>query len=276
MNDVSTSQIPNKIAIEPVRGQWFLSGQIDEQQPNRQFQIHTLPFSIGRRADSGLCLPVGCISKNHAEIVAGENGTLILRELGSTNGTYVNGVALEGETVIHENDLIHFAALVFRVGREQRTDTVTNNTIQEDVCDQALALIQFERLISDGGLYPHFQPLVKLDDQSRIGYEVLGRSRLFGLQSPYEMFHAASQLNLEAQLSEAFRLSGIEIGTALGSDANLFVNTHPKELDRPEFYESLRKLREVAPEQAITLEIHEGDFNQHDHDAGIVCRPQRS
>ena len=119
-------------------------------------------------------------------------------------------------------------------------------------------MIQFERLISDGGLYPHFQPLVRLDDQSRIGYEVLGRSRLFGLQSPQEMFHAASQLNLEAQLSEAFRLRGVEIGTAFGNDTNLFVNTHPSELDRPEFYDSLKELRKVAPEQTITLEIHEG------------------
>lgn len=237
-------------------GQWFLSGQVDESEPTRQFPIHTLPFSIGRRSDSNLCLPVACVSKNHAEIVLGDDDKMILRELGSTNGTFINGEQVRGEIELKENDLIHFASLVFRVGSDGRTDTV-NNTIQEDVCDSALALIQFERLISDGGLYPHFQPLVKLADQSRIGYEVLGRSRLFGLQSPYEMFAAASQLNLEAQLSEAFRLSGIEIGTALGSDANLFVNTHPKELDRPEFYDSLKKLREVAPEQKITLEIHE-------------------
>lgn len=118
-------------------------------------------------------------------------------------------------------------------------------------------MIQFERLISDGALYPHFQPIVKLSDQSRIGYEVLGRSRLFGLQSPHEMFAAASQLNMEAQLSEAFRLRGVEIGTAFGHDTNLFVNTHPRELDRPELYDSLKELREAAPEQMITLEIHE-------------------
>ncbi|MEL7497849.1 MAG: EAL domain-containing protein [Planctomycetota bacterium] len=239
-------------------GQWFLSGQIDESQPNRQYPVNKFPFTIGRSSESSLHLPVGCISKNHAEIHEGENGTLILRELGSTNGTFVNGKQVCGEIELCENDLIHFAAIVFRVVLNQAHDSLHNNTIQEDVCDQALAMIQFERLISDGGLYPHFQPLVRLDDQSRIGYEVLGRSRLFGLQSPQEMFHAASQLNLEAQLSEAFRLRGVEIGTAFGNQANLFVNTHPKELDRPEFYDSLRTLREVAPEQAITLEIHEG------------------
>lgn len=240
------------------QGHWFLSGQIDASEPNRQFPVNKAPFTIGRSSDSSLHLPVASISKLHAEIVPGTNGKLILRELGSTNGTFVNGVQVRGEIELCENDLIHFAAIVFRVVLIQVQDSVNNNTIQEDVCDQALAMIQFERLISDGGLYPHFQPLVRLDDQSRIGYEVLGRSRLFGLQSPQEMFHAASQLNLEAQLSEAFRLRGVEIGTAFGSDANLFVNTHPKELDRPEFYDSLRTLREVAPNQAITLEIHEG------------------
>jgi len=239
---------------------WFLSGQIDESEPNRDYPIYSFPYSIGRRSDSSLHLPLGCISKNHAELDTTPDGGLVLRELGSTNGTFVNGEKLNGEIRLSENDLIHFATVVFRVGSKNECAEQNNrtNTLQEDVCDQALAMIQFERLISDGGLYPHFQPLVKLEDQSRIGYEVLGRSRLFGLQTPYEMFSAAAQLGLEAQLSEAFRLRGIEIGTAFGSDSNLFVNTHPKELDRPEFYESLKEVREAAPDQTITLEIHEG------------------
>jgi len=255
MSEATSKSTPN--SDPKSQAQWFLSGQIDESQPTRQYPIHTLPYSIGRRSDSSLHLAAGCISKNHAEIVESENGGLILRELGSTNGTFVNGQQVNGETEIFENDLIHFAAIVLRVGTKN-SDTQHTNTIAEDVCDQALAMIQFERLISDGGLYPHFQPLVRLEDQSRIGYEVLGRSRLFGLQSPQEMFQAASQLSLEAQLSEAFRLRGIEIGTAFGPDANLFVNTHPCELDRAEFYDSLREIREAAPEQSITLEIHEG------------------
>lgn len=243
------------LAQAPVKGQWFLSGQISETEPLRRFQLHTFPFSIGRKTESSLCLPVGCISKDHAELFA-EGSSIGLRDLNSTNGTYVNGEQLLGETMLKENDIIQFATIVFRVGSAQvATD---HHTIQEDVCDQALAMIQFERLISDGGLHPHFQPIVKLEDQERIGYEVLGRSRLFGLQSPHEMFHAASQLNLEAQLSEAFRDRGVEIGKQFPTSMNLFVNTHPKELDHPELYNSLVTLREMAPEQTITLEIHEG------------------
>ena len=237
---------------------WFLSGQTDTTEPTRQYEVTSEKFTIGRDRESDLHLPAGCISKKHAIISVEIDGTLVLRELGSTNGTFVNGNQVHDEITLKENDLVHFASLVFRVGSKNKNDSIQHNTIHEDVCDQALAMIQFERLISDGGLYPHFQPLVRLDDQSRIGYEVLGRSRLFGLQSPQEMFHAASQLNLEAQLSEAFRLRGVEIGTAFGSDTNLFVNTHPSELDRPEFYDSLKELRKIAPEQTITLEIHEG------------------
>ena len=254
MNESSPLAIP-EVEQKSVSGQWFLSGQISDSEPLRRFPVHTLPFSVGRKTESALCLPVGCISKKHAEFYSNGN-SIGLRDLGSTNGTYVNGEQLTGETLLKENDIVQFATIVFRVGSAQVT--TDQHTIQEDVCDQALAMIQFERLVSDGGLHPHFQPIVRLENQERIGYEVLGRSRLFGLQSPHEMFQAASQLNLEAQLSETFRDRGVEIGKQFPNEMNLFVNTHPKELDHPELYDSLIALREHAPDQAITLEIHEG------------------
>ena len=256
LNAIS-SNFPQQTGEASSKSRWFLTGQLDPEQPNRQFPIHSTPFSIGRRSDSSLHLPDGSISKSHAEVILSDEGRLILRESGSTNGTFVNGEQISGEIEIQENDLIHFAALVFRVGVQLESGT-SHHTVHEDVCDQALAMIQFEKLISDGGLYPHFQPIVQLEDQAFIGYEVLGRSRLFGLQTPQEMFHAASQLNMEAQLSEAFRLRGVEIGTSFGPDSNLFVNTHPKELDSSTLYDSLKEVREAAPEQKITLEIHEG------------------
>ncbi len=255
------NELPNNLAAQLVgqehkpKSQWLLTGQIDESQPYRTFQVHTVPYEIGRRPGSSLCLPVSCISKHHAEISSGPDDKLFLRDLGSTNGTYINGESVSGTAEIVDGDLIQFATIIFRISREKRETQA--NTVEENAGDQALAMVQFDRLINDGGLYPHFQPIVRLEDQQQIGFEVLGRSRLFGLQNPMEMFFAASRLDLEAQLSEAFRTSGVEIGTVLGLDCNLFLNTHPKELDRSEFYDSLKQLRELAPEQTITLEIHE-------------------
>jgi EAL domain-containing protein (putative c-di-GMP-specific phosphodiesterase class I) len=179
---------------------------------------------------------------------------LKLRDLASTNGTFVNGERIQGKVSIKHGDLLQFASVVFRVGRQ---GAITDHqTVHEDNCDQALAMIQFDRLINSGAFVPFFQPIVSLNDRKTIGYEVLGRSRLFGLQSPVEMFSAASQLDLETQLSEAFRQRGIEIGSQFGSDMNLFVNTHPKELGTEAFYKSLYELRECS-DQVITLEIHE-------------------
>ena len=241
-------------------GQWLLSGQINESEPIRQYPIHNDVFTIGRRTGSSLCLPVSCVSKNHAEIQH-IDGHLILRDLGSTNGTYVNGSLLTGEAQINDGDLLQFATIVFRVGQQSHNTDV--NTIHEDACDHALAMVQFDKLVNDGGFIPYFQPIVAMQDRKIVGYEVLGRSRLFGLQSPVEMFTAASQLNLEAQLSETFRQRGVEIGKAFGRDVNLFLNTHPKELGQEKLYQSLEELRNQN-DQVITLEIHENAVTDPD------------
>ena len=232
--------------------QWMLTGQISETDPVREYLIHDDVFSIGRSSSSSLCLPVACISKNHAEIES-SGCSLLVRDLGSTNGTFVNGSRIEGDALVNSGDLVQFASLVFRVGVQGQV--TEHQTIHEDNCDQALAMMQFDRLIDSGAFFPFFQPIVRMQDQVPIGYEVLGRSKLFGMQSPVEMFSAASQLNLESQLSQMFRNRGIEVGAQL-PDMNLFVNTHPKELGTEEFYRSLYRIREFS-NQSVTLEIHE-------------------
>lgn len=145
---------------------------------------------------------------------------------------------------------------MFRVGK-QETGTVTN-TVQEDSCDRALAMMQFDRLIHDNAVVPFLQLIVRMSDRLAMGYEVLGRSRLFGLMSPREMFNAASQLNMEAELSRVFRRQGVVIGAEVAPFANLFVNTHPLELNDDRLIDSLIEIREQFPDQVITLEIHEG------------------
>ena len=234
---------------------WFFAGQVGESEPVRHIPVGVLPFRIGRRSDCQLAVPCRSVSKEHAEIFE-SGGSLWVRDLQSTNGTYVNGERVTSEVELKAGDLIQFATIVFRVGRDS-PDTMTN-TVHEDSGDRALAMIQFERLISNNAVVPFLQPIVTIETQQSIGYEVLGRSRLFGLMSPREMFDAASQLNMEAELSRVFRSQGVRVGTAVAPGANLFVNTHPLELDNLALLkESLRDLRNEHPTQPITLEIHE-------------------
>ena len=47
-----------------------------------------------------------------------------------------------------------------------------------------MALIRFDRLISDRAVVPFFQPIVNVRDRTVVGYEVLGRSEVYGLKTP--------------------------------------------------------------------------------------------
>jgi EAL domain-containing protein (putative c-di-GMP-specific phosphodiesterase class I) len=238
-------------------GSWFLSGQISESEGVRKLAIPALPCEVGRRSDAPISLPCTSISKTHAEFFAiGSN--LCLKDHGSTNGTFVNGVRLEpgGHSVLQEGDLIQFASLVFRLGAGRHL--TEGCTMRDDACDRALAMMQFDRLMSDGGMVPFFQPIVDLHENCRtVGYEILGRSRLFGLKTPAEMFSAAAKLNLEAELSCTMRHYGIQLCEQLPPGLNIFVNTHPIELVRDGLRESLIEMRRLAPDLSITLEIHE-------------------
>ncbi len=233
---------------------WLLSGQVADGETVRHVPIHTSPFRVGRRSDMALCLPCRTVSGFHAEILdSGEH--LLLRDVGSTNGTYVNGQRIHGQCVIHSDDLIQFADLPFRA-RRQFADT-SCQTVHEDLCDHALALVQFDQLMSSRAVIPFYQPIVDLDTKLTMGYEVLGRSEVFGLEMPAAMFRAAAQLDLEVDLSRMFRWEGVRATVMRDDPPHLFVNTHPSELVKPGLLESMRALREMSPTQRITLEIHE-------------------
>ena len=150
----------------------------------------------------------------------------------------------------------YFALAVQSCVGEELTNV---GTIHEDTYDHALAMVQLERLISDRAVTPFFQPIVGLEDPSLplVAYEVLGRSHLYGLSSPTEMFRTASQLNLETELSRVFRSQGLEIAQAFDMTTALFVNTHPAELHAPGLLASLEELRANAAERPLVLEIHE-------------------
>lgn len=68
---------------------------------------------VGRKEDCDLRLDHKSISKFHCVIVKMEN-TLLLRDLGSTNGTMVNGKKIRRAT-LKNNDCLNIANLPFRV-----------------------------------------------------------------------------------------------------------------------------------------------------------------
>jgi EAL domain-containing protein (putative c-di-GMP-specific phosphodiesterase class I) len=209
---------------------------------------------VGRRSDLSLTLSRQTVSGLHAEIVSRDD-TLYLRDLDSTNGTYLNGERIVGERPLKGGELIQFADLPFRFARESAS--AESQTMCADLCDDALAAVQFDTLLTERAVVPYYQPIVELSTGDTIAFEALARSRLVGLETPAAMFRAASQFELEVELSRLMSSRGIEESAKFAQRPHLFVNTHPAELEREDFVDTLAEWSAQAPLQMLTLEIHE-------------------
>lgn len=72
------------------------------------------PLRIGRDPMNGLRLSDDTVSRLHAELMM-QGGRWILRDLGSTNGTTVNGRRVTGTVVVRDGDMVSFGQLSFRL-----------------------------------------------------------------------------------------------------------------------------------------------------------------
>ena len=174
----------SSLAVMRAEATWCLTGCGDTLESSRKVSITQLPFRIGRLPDVHHSMSDPTISKQHAEFFEFD-ASLMLRDLNSTNGTFVNGTRLRGDCPVRQGDLIQFANMVFRLGRE-RASISNRQTLQQAPGEWPLALLQFDRMLQDRLVTPHFQPIVSLSDLKVIGYESLGRSHLEGIKKRVE------------------------------------------------------------------------------------------
>jgi pSer/pThr/pTyr-binding forkhead associated (FHA) protein len=90
-----------------------LLSEIRPDGSRREVQVDGSPLTIGRATDNAVVVADGRASRHHARIQA-RRGALVLTDLGSTNGTRVNGVPVT-EVVLGQGDRIEIGRTVLLV-----------------------------------------------------------------------------------------------------------------------------------------------------------------
>ncbi len=258
---LSTIRLPQNGSHSRVETGWCLTGCLPPARMLSSIIIDADSFIIGRRPGVNMQVSSVRVSGRHAEILrVGDH--LFLRDLGSTNGTFVNRRRVRQPTPIGDGDHIEIADLEFRLELHKSQSDLTFTMKKTAECVETMesdwVLSQFERLIRERAVTPYYQPLISLQDNSIIGYEALARSTVSGLENPGLMFQTAKMVSREVELSIICRQRAMEGATQLAMGSRIFLNTHPLESPSVDLIPSIQLLQRKYPHVPIVVEIHEG------------------
>lgn len=110
--------VPN---APPVIPDVEVMARVNQRDNSREVHLVFKPggrrLNVGRAADNELTLNDGSVSKIHAALLMTSEGTILVADTGSTNGTYINGRRITyGESrPIEEGDVIGFGDVEVRL-----------------------------------------------------------------------------------------------------------------------------------------------------------------
>ncbi len=273
-NAVANRATPAPAAADAART-WSLVGCLGHAAGLSNITIGKVPFTVGRAANNDLALRSKSVSKSHAQIIAAVDAVLI-QDLGSTNGTFVNGKPIAKPTPVGDGDLVQFADMEFRLARASLA-SIDRTAVAEHI-EEGWLISRVHEFINRERFHMAYQPIVSAAGWRTVGVEALVRCEVPGLESPIVLFEAASRLGLEKRISTMCRIDAVRSLAGRFPGYQLFLNTHPGEYLGRELVQSLAQLRFLAGDRPLVLEIHEAtmpemtamrDFRQALRDLGI-------
>jgi len=137
--------------------------------------IQSVPFSIGRIDTADLQIDSGRVSREHAVVVK-QGRSYRLRDLGSTNGTQVNGKAIDevelqdGDVVVIADQEFVFVAAGAGEARRMATQVMAAAEEVDDPLEQVLALRRLQESLLHRGFRPRLRKVFDLHSGATLGY----------------------------------------------------------------------------------------------------------
>lgn len=79
----------------------------------QRVELHDGEYVIGRHLQSDIVIDDSNVSRRHAELICA-NGGVIIHDLGSTNGTKINGVLVSGDQLLQHGDVVNLGTVQLR------------------------------------------------------------------------------------------------------------------------------------------------------------------
>ncbi len=150
-----------------------------ENAAPRHVPLHLLPLIIGRSAPAEVVLESLAVSRRHCKLEQ-QGDRIVLTDLGSTNGTFVNGGRISGSVVLDDGARINIGSYTLNYHRRSEEELAEWEALDRELGEaQDYVLSVLPPPIASGSVQAewHYQPCTRLGGDA-FGYQMLD-SRYF-------------------------------------------------------------------------------------------------
>jgi diguanylate cyclase (GGDEF)-like protein len=214
----------------------------------RKYDLSKSETIVGRASKADICVDQESVSRNHASITNTKKGVRI-RDLGSTNGTFVNDDLVEGERELRNGDLVKIGRTIFKFIAGGNIEASYHDEIYRLTTMDGLTQVhnrryfdeQLEREVSRSRRYDRVLSLVMLDiDRFKHINDSQGH-----LAGDAVLKQLASTVRVKIRREDVFaRYGGEEFGIIL------------PEIDLNGARQFAEKVRQMVEQQQFTFDRH--------------------
>jgi EAL domain-containing protein (putative c-di-GMP-specific phosphodiesterase class I) len=262
---MSTKSAPSTAAGTP----WLEHFPV-QNGPAQKTLLPSFPFTIGRNDSADLTIKSTRVSREHATIVRAAD-TFRIRDLDSTNGTFLNGARIE-EATLNDGDILLIADVEFtffsgavQAPRKTVTQVIgfrDSNSAQPKCLDLLRSLRRLQETLLHGGYAPTYRPVVDLRNGKSLGHEAVARPWPTGQTPPEaDRMVLTAQSRLAGRLREMFCLVAAEEHLQ-HSGQKLFLPLECSEVDVMALEVLLGRMATILPDlSTIVFEVPDSDVN---------------
>lgn len=129
----------------------------------RSFELNKNTIKLGRELDNDVSFSTGGVSRYHAELQRTDNGVWLVSDLGSTNGTKVNGRLIDRAQTLEEGDVISLGDQNIRFGEKKDLAREVAEVLKSDVnLENTVPKVIFHTTPPPGVAEPPVQPVFSI------------------------------------------------------------------------------------------------------------------